>query len=374
MIRLIARSAAVVLAIAAGGGALAAAAAEAASWNAVVVNRGVVELETGPAEDISVRMAGEIASIVDDGATRRVVPVVGKGPLENLVDLQYLRGIDLAIVQSDAIDYARQQNFLPALSSLTYVTKLYNEEFHLLARSEIKEIGQLAGAIVNVGAKEGGSAVTATRLFGFLNINARVANDNQAVALRKLRDGEIAAIAFVVAKPAPFFESLHAAHGLHLLSIPLTQPVMAAYAPTRITSADYPKLVAADHPVDTIAVASILMAADLHMAPDRDRNVANFVDAFFTGFQGLLAPGYDEKWREVNIAADVPELTRNPAAKRWLVSNPQVAAVPNPAALRALFSRFIEERQQASGSAPMSAAARDALFQQFLSWQRDQAR
>jgi len=65
--------------------------------DAVVVNRGVVELETGRSNDISVRMAEEIASLLDDGATRRVVPVVGKGPLRNLTDLKYLRGLDLAI-------------------------------------------------------------------------------------------------------------------------------------------------------------------------------------------------------------------------------------------------------------------------------------
>jgi hypothetical protein len=43
-----------------------------------IVNRGVVEVVTGRAEDASVRMTEEIAGIVDDGATRHVVPVVGK--------------------------------------------------------------------------------------------------------------------------------------------------------------------------------------------------------------------------------------------------------------------------------------------------------
>src|SRR5262245_1533894 len=111
--------------------------AYAASANAVVVNRGVIELETGSADDISVRLAGEIARIVDDGATRRVVPVVGRGPLQNLNDLKYLRGIDLAIIQSDALDYARQQRLLLGADSLTYVAKLHNVEFHLLVTSNI---------------------------------------------------------------------------------------------------------------------------------------------------------------------------------------------------------------------------------------------
>ncbi|TMJ46687.1 MAG: hypothetical protein E6G90_14295, partial [Alphaproteobacteria bacterium] len=46
---------------------------------AIVVNRGVVELETASSAGISVRIAEDLASVVNDGATRRVVPVVGQG-------------------------------------------------------------------------------------------------------------------------------------------------------------------------------------------------------------------------------------------------------------------------------------------------------
>lgn len=348
--------------------------ADAASPSAIAVNRGVVELETGPAEDVSVRMAAEIASIIDDGATRRVVPVVGKGPLQNLIDLKYLRGIDVAIVQADALDYARQQNFVSGIDSLTYVVKLYNEEFHLLAGSDIKTIGDLAGKTVNVDVKGSGTAITASRLFNLLNIKPNFATDNEQLALQKLRGGNIAAVAFVGAAPAPLLQGVKADDHLHLLGIPLTQAVIASYAPTRIAAADYPSLVAADHPVDTIAVGNVLMAADLHGIPDRERNLTNFIDTFFTGFQGLLAPGYGVKWREVNIAADVPGWTRNPAAAAWLRDNPQVAAAPNATALKALFSRFIDERRHASGGQPMSETDKDSLFQQFETWQRGQGR
>jgi TRAP-type uncharacterized transport system substrate-binding protein len=347
--------------------------AHAAAQNAGTVNRGVVELETGPAEDLSVRMAGNIASIIDDGATRRVVPVVGKGPLQNLIDLKYLRGVDLAIVQADALNYAREQNLLPGIGALTYIAKLYDEEFHLLARPDIKAVSDLAGQAVNVDVRGSGTAVTATRLFDLLNVKVKMTTDNQAVALQKLRQGEIAAIAFVAAKPAPLFEGLKSNESLHLLNIPLTQAVAASYAPTKITAADYPGLVAADHPIDTIAIGNVLMAADLRTIPDRYNNLSNFIDRFFTGFQGLLEPGHDPKWREVNVAADISGLTRHPAAAQWLQSNQQVAAAPSPDAMKQLFSRFIDERRQSSGGAPMSPVEKNALFQQFETWRRGQA-
>src|SRR5437763_12145840 len=106
-----------------------------------VVNRGVVELETARAAGISVRIAEDLANVIDDGATRRVLPVIGKGALQNITDLKLLRGIDMAIVQADVLDYARRQNLFPGIESwATYITKLYNEGFHLLARQEIKSV------------------------------------------------------------------------------------------------------------------------------------------------------------------------------------------------------------------------------------------
>src|SRR6266576_1621088 len=106
-----------------------------------VVNRGVVELETARAAGISVRIAEDLANVIDDGATRRVLPIVGKSALQNLADLKLLRGIDMAILQVDALDYVRQQNLFPGIEYwASYISKLYNEEFHLLARPDIKTI------------------------------------------------------------------------------------------------------------------------------------------------------------------------------------------------------------------------------------------
>jgi uncharacterized protein len=348
--------------------------AAAPSANASLVNRGVVEFETGASSDISVRIAADIVSIIDDGATRLVVPIIGKGPIQNITDLKFLRGVDLAIVQSDALDYAREQGLVPGLDSLTYIAKLYNEEFHLLVRPDIKKLTDLSDKAVNVDLRGSGTAVTATRLFDFLKIKVTMTTDNEEVALQKLRKGEIAAVALVAAKPASLFRDLKASDGLHLLSIPLSPAVTRAYAPTRITAEDYPNLVAADQPVDTIAVGSLLMAADVRMIPERYRNVENFVDAFFTGFPTLLEPGHEPKWQEVNIAATVAGLVRYPPADQWLQRNQVAAAAPNAEAMKTLFSRFIDERRHASGGAPMTAEDKGALFQQFQDWQRGQGR
>jgi len=202
-----------------------------------VVNRGVVELETGRAAGISVGIAEDLANVIDDGATRRVLPVIGKGSLQNITDLKLLRGIDMAILQADVLDYARQQNFFPGLEGwITYIAKLYNEEFHLLARRDIKSVAELANQRVNVDLRGAGTSITAGRLFDLLSIPVEPTYDDHEAALDKLRKGAIAAIAFVAGKPAPLFQGIAGADGLHFLAIPLKPAVTAVYLPTRLTA------------------------------------------------------------------------------------------------------------------------------------------
>ena len=342
------------------------------SQQVAAVNRGVVELEVTRSDGISVRIAEDLARLIDDGATRRVVPIVGKSSLQNIIDLKYLHGIDLAIVQADVLDYAKAHQVIPGIDSLTYITKLYNEEFHLLARPGIKSIVDLAGQKVAVDLPGSGTDITSSRLFDRLKLNVTLIHDAPQVALDKLRKGEIAALAFVTGKPAPLFVGMTDEEGLHFLAVPFDASQTTASAPTRLTAEDYPSLVKTNQSIDTIAVGSILLAADLRQIPDRYNNIANFVDVFFTGFQSLLTPGYHPKWNEVNLATEIPTLRRHDAATQWLQRNAQLSSLQDPVKLKDMFVRFIDERRQAIGATPMTDAEKAALFQQFQTWRQIQ--
>jgi TRAP-type uncharacterized transport system substrate-binding protein len=213
--------------------------ASAAEQAVTVINRGVVEIETSGAAGISVRIAEDLANLVDDGATRRVVPVVGKGSVQSLTDLKYLRGIDMAIVPSDVLEYAREQKLLPGIEvSMTYITRLYNEEFHLLAGAKIKNVSELANKKVNVDLRGSGTSITSTRLFDLLKLKPTLVNDSSEVALEKLRRGEIAALAFVAGKPAPLFLRLKGDGGLHFIDIPVNKAITNVYIPARLAAAE----------------------------------------------------------------------------------------------------------------------------------------
>jgi len=341
----------------------------AATQPEVGISQGVVVLETESSAGISVRIAEELAKVINDGSRRRILPVIGIGSLQNIMDLSLLRGIDVAILQKDVLDYVKQQNLVPQIESrVNYVTTLYNEEFHLLARAEIKSISDLANRKVSVDVQGAGTAITAARLFDLLRMAVTTTNDDPREALEKLRQGDVVAVALVAGKPAPAFCDLIGENGLHFLSIPSDAAAGAGYTPARLTAGDYPGLVPYNQPVDTVAVGTLLAVNEIPAGSDRYRNLASFVDAFFGGFQSLLQPGHHPKWHEVNIMAELPGWRRFPPATQWLRRNAQVAVAPDIERLKANFSRYIDERQQASGSPPLTQEEKEKLFDQFKRW------
>src|SRR5437868_6522399 len=87
-----------------------------------------------------------------------------------------------------------------------------------------------------------------------------------------------------------------------------------------------------------------------------------------------VAPGARAplKMEHVTIAAELSGWRRFGPADEWLKRNMQIAKGPKPELLRTMFSRFIDERRQAMGGAAMSQQEKDALFQQFQSWENSQ--
>ena len=332
-------------------------------------NRGLVEVITGGVSGSSARMAEDLADVLDDGATRRVLPVIGKGSVQDLIDLKALRGVDLAIVQADVLDHVKTQHLAGADAGVTYVAKLYNEEFHLLARADIHNVGDLAGKKVNFGNQADGTTITGARLFDALKVKVEVTSYGQATALEKLKSGQIAAMAFVTGKPATLFSGLRAQDGLHFVAVPLKGEMASSYIPARLTAEDYPALMT-QGAVDTVAVGAVLVVANLAPDSERYRNAANFVEAFFTQFPKLLEAPHHPKWSEVNLATELSGWRRFAPADAWIKRNgPASAVAMNEDQMRDIFVKFLDERSKVSGNATLSGEQKDQLFAQFKRWQ-----
>ena len=78
-----------------------------------LVNGGVVGLISGGVTGTYVRIAADLANALDDGYELRVLPIIGKGSVRNIEDLLLLRGIDVAIVQSDVLDFYKRAELVP---------------------------------------------------------------------------------------------------------------------------------------------------------------------------------------------------------------------------------------------------------------------
>ena len=98
-------------------------------------NKGTVGIISGGINGTYIRIASDLADVLDDGDDLRVLAIRGKGSLQNINDILYLKGIDIGIVQSDVLEFSRRENLLhPQISDrINYITKLYNEEIHVLA-------------------------------------------------------------------------------------------------------------------------------------------------------------------------------------------------------------------------------------------------
>ncbi len=335
------------------------------------VNAGTVGIVSGGINGTYIRIAAELAAVLDNDDTLRVLPLVGKGSVQNIADILFLKGVDIGIVQSDVLAYIKRERLYPgADKSIQYITKLYNEEVHILAGKGIARIADLGGKKVNFDVANSGTAMTASLIFEHLNTPIEPVYNDQALALDKLRRGEIAALVYVAGKPASLFRDTKAEEGLHLLALPLDPALLETYLPSQISHADYPTLVPEGDTVDTVAVGAVMAVYNWAPGSDRYRKVARFVDAFFEEFPALLEPSRHPKWKEVNLAAQVPDWTRFGPAENWLRRS--MVATSGSSPLQRDFMAFLDQSGRAGSSG--SAGDREALFQEFVRWQQNRPR
>lgn len=325
------------------------------------VNKGTVGIISGGVNGTYIQIASDLASVLDSGNDMRVLPIRGKGSVQNITDILYLRGIDIGIVQSDVLEFAKREEIIPSITDrINYITKLYNEEVHILARTDIATMEDLIGEPVNVGIAGSGTAMTASIIFDTLGLTVDEQFDDQASALEKLKAGEIAAQVFVAGKPTSMFKGLSEEDGVHFLTIPLSPLLLETYLPSRLTADDYPDLVAADSPVDTLAVGAVMAVYNWDNESYRYRKVERFIDAFFSRFSEFQEAPRHPKWQEVSLTAQVPGWNRFDAADRWL------ALKTADAPIKKEFGAFLADASVDPDS--LTDSDKEALFAEFLSW------
>jgi TRAP transporter TAXI family solute receptor len=348
-----------------------AASAQVTASGAERMNAGTVGIVSGGVAGTYIRIAADLSSVLDDGDNLRVLAMIGKGSVQNIADVLYLKGVDIGIVQSDVLTYIRRENLFPGVERrINFITKLYNEEFHLLARSDISQVSDLAGKKVNFDNRGSGTFITSTVVFDSLGIAVEPTFYDQSLALERLKAGEIAAMVYVAGKPASLFRDITGAENLRLLPVPATPKLLENYLPSQFTAADYPRLLQPGQDIETIAVGAVMAVFNWEPNNPRYQKVARFIDAFFSRFEEFQRPPRHPKWQEVSFTAQVPGWKRFQHAEEWL--RRATAAGGGDPRLRRDFDTFLSERRGDAGS--LSREQREAIFQDFLRWQNQRQR
>ena len=331
---------------------------------AVRINNWTIGLAGGLLEGTFSKYAADLGKALDDADNLRVLPIISYGAVGNVTDLIYLKGVDFAITYADVLDHFKNVEKIPGIDRrVNYVIPMFQGDFHLYVRPEIKTIQDLAGKKVSFNTVGSAANYTGNIVFDRLGVKAEKVFMNNALAVEAMRKGELAGLVHVVGKPNELFTRLKPEPGFHFLPLEFSEKFQDYYTPSELTAADYPNLIAQGEKFETISVQALLAVYNWRPDTDRYRRCVRFVEYLFERFDKLRVAPYQPGWKEMNLAGTIPGWTRFPPAQEMLN---RVAARPkiDPALART----------QAARVAPNNQAEQERLFQQFLEWSKQQKR
>jgi TRAP-type uncharacterized transport system substrate-binding protein len=331
---------------------------------ALRLNNWTIGLAGGLLEGTFSKYAADLGKALDDGDNLRVLPIISYGAVGNVTDLIYLKGVDFAITYADVLDHFKNVEKIPGIERrVNYVIPMFQGEFHLYVRPEIKTIQDLAGKKVGFNTVGSAANYTGNIVFDRLGVKVEKIFMNNALALEGMRKGEIAGIVHVVGKPNELFARFKPEPGFHFLPVEYSEKFQDYYTPGELTSADYPNLIAQGEKIETISVQALLAVYNWRTDTDRYRRCVRFVEYLFERFDKLRVPPFQPGWKEMNLAGTIPGWTRFPPAQEMLS---RIAARPKIDPSLA--------RTQAARAAPNNPTEQERLFQQFLEWSKQQKR
>jgi uncharacterized protein len=228
------------------------------------------------------------------------------------------------------------------------------------------------------------SDISGQELFRTLGIDVEVEYNDQAVATEKLRKGEVAAMARLVAAPTPSFNDIKPDEGIHFIPIHADNltggfsgrygKVLKTFLPVQLKSEHYPNLIPKGETVPTVASSVVLAVYGWPENSPRYGRVAKFVQAFFENFDKLRDPKRNAKWQETNLAAEVPGWIRFKPAQQWLDGKRQrhenVVADTGSDPTSNPFDEFLEQYKRKAGKKLSDADVQD-LKRAFAKWRTE---
>jgi len=326
-------------------------------------------------------IAQDIQSIVDEPEKvdgMRVLPILGRGGGHNVLDVLFLRGVDMGITQQEHLEFFKRQNpvlYANIYDRVHYITKLYNSEYHLLVPKSVTNLSQLEGQKVNFYKKFSATDIAGVTIFDILGIKVEATYTDLKTSIQQVKDGEIAAATYLAGAPISGFTTyVKPEDNLHFLPLsPETLPeggfeaLLKVFLPATLSNDTYPDIVPSGQTVSTVASGAVLAVYNWQEATDRYRRLAKFTDAFFSKFDEFLKPPRHPKWQEINLAVNVPGWTRFKPAQQWLDRQKTASSGGD---IKQAFEQFLQGRPD---NGELSEEQRAKLFNEFMNWWQNRA-
>ena len=338
------------------------------------IDRSTVSVITGAYGSLSARMTADLASVLDEDNNLRVLPVSGRGAISDIADVLFLRGMDIAIIPANVMDYAETNRLFPTMKrKLQFVTRLYIQVAHLVTSKEVGSVADLNGRTINVVSKYDAAFVTAQTVFERIGLNYQPAYIDQRSAIQKIKQGDLAATLIMSGRPSPILAEIEKDASLRLIEIPFRKNLPEAYFPSYLSSADYPNLVEPGQTIASIGTSAIMMVYNFKTGTERYAKVARFIDSFLSRLGELQRAPWHPRWQDINVTATVSGWPRFAPVAQWLRSNPAPAVAARGAGrrnLRDLFKAFIDSQVGAGQSEQLLRYNKEELFKRFVAWQK----
>ncbi len=148
--------------------------------------------------------------------------MLGVGGLQNVNDVLFLKNIDMGVVDEDNLRLLKKKDpvlYANVEQRIQYITKLYNSEFQVLARSDIKSYDDLRGKKVNFNLKDSQTEVTADTVFNALGIQTQRSYYDNDEAMKRLIAGDISAMIILTGAPQVTMSKVKKEDGVHFLPL-----------------------------------------------------------------------------------------------------------------------------------------------------------
>ena len=325
------------------------------------INNWSVSILGGYNTGVLIRMAVDLQTAFEDGDNLRILPIVSHGAKQNVLDLLYLRGADIAITHADVFEELKKDGTIRNLEKrVRYISQLHVSGVYILVRPEIKTLKDLEGKWVGFHGVGSGVDATASIIFPRLGINVQKVNVPNTVGLEQVKTGELSGLVHLLTRRDPFIAKIPPESGLHLLDIEYSDRFTDYYTPYTVSSDEYPNLLKPGQNVETLGLPAVLAVYNWPKGSDRYRRVERFIEYYFSGFDKLKQAPYQVDWKSVNVNAKVPGWIRYAAAEEALAKlarNELSPDIGKPAGT-ALTAEADPNRRQ--------------LFNEFLEWKKQQ--